>query len=106
MDEKWMGTSFDKREMRVLNLQQVVRVRLSSPLSLALLTKCSQRNFGSFGIFGFAVTLLCTWENLAMYVRPGTSRKSRAKLDSLLQKHWRCATQRRHGRVFLELCHR
>jgi hypothetical protein len=60
LDDKWMGTNHDKREMKALNIPQVVR-----------------RNFGGLAIFGFASTLLCTWENVSMCVsappRPAAS---------------------------------
>jgi hypothetical protein len=50
LDPKWAGTDNDRREMRTLNLQQVVR-----------------RNFGKLAMYGFSSTLLCTWEVLALY---------------------------------------
>ena len=51
LDAKWTGTVSDRREMKTLNLEQVVR-----------------RNFGKLAMFGFASTLLATWEALAVYV--------------------------------------
>lgn len=43
--EKWTGTQEDKQDMEKLQLSQVVR-----------------RNFGRIAMFGFASTLICTWE--------------------------------------------
>jgi hypothetical protein len=34
-----------------------------------------QRNFGNLAMFGFASTLLCTWETMAMYVPSPTTLK-------------------------------
>jgi hypothetical protein len=51
LDAKWTGTVFDRREMKTLNLEQVVRP-----------------NFGKLAMFGFASTHLSTWEALAVYV--------------------------------------
>ncbi len=55
LDAKWTGTVYDRREMKTLNLDQVVR-----------------RNFGKLAMFGFASTLLATWEALAVYVDPSS----------------------------------
>jgi hypothetical protein len=41
VDQEWMGTDIDRREMRTLNLEQVVRVSARKPsryLSPAVLT--------------------------------------------------------------------
>ena len=67
LDPKWTGTDVDRREMRTLNLDQVVRV--SAPVTLCndgLSDCCPQRNFGKLAMFGFASTLLCTWESLTV----------------------------------------
>ena len=37
IDTKWTGTDFDRREMRTLNLQQVVRVSVLADTLLMLL---------------------------------------------------------------------
>jgi hypothetical protein len=66
IDPKWTGTDFDRRDMRTLNIEQVVRV--SALLSPKICTNCWQRNFGKLAMFGFASTVLCTWEVIAMYV--------------------------------------
>jgi hypothetical protein len=65
LDQKWTGTDFDRREMRTLKLDQVVRVRDTTP---PFYSDCCQRNFGRLAMFGFASTLLATWESITMYV--------------------------------------
>jgi hypothetical protein len=65
LDAKWTGTEIDRREMRTLKLQQVVRV--SALTGWPFSSNWSQRNFGAFAMFGFSTTLLCTWEAIARY---------------------------------------
>jgi hypothetical protein len=49
LDPKWTGTDADRRDMRNMKIEQVVK-----------------RNFGNLAMFGFASTLLATWEALAV----------------------------------------
>jgi hypothetical protein len=68
LDPKWTGTAVDRREMRTLQLDQVVRV--SALLTFPSVLTAAQRNFDKLAMFGFASTLLATWESIAMYIHP------------------------------------
>jgi hypothetical protein len=69
LDPKWTGTAFDRRDMRTLNIEQVVRVSADySPICPMSVLTAPQRNFGKLAMFGFASCLLATWESIALYV--------------------------------------
>jgi hypothetical protein len=70
IDSKWTGTDTDRREMKTLQLEQVVRVCQPNPSPSPPKILTAQRNFGPLAMFGFASTLLATWEVIATYAPP------------------------------------
>jgi hypothetical protein len=73
VNEKWAGAKMDRREMEALKQKKVVRVSAPCIVAPSVLTVALAQ---LYAMFGFASTLLATWEAIVVYVTSSLAKSS------------------------------
>jgi hypothetical protein len=102
LDPKWTGTAVDQREMRTLQLKQVVRVSVPGCVGGSLILTASSATLTNFPCSP-SHPPCCAPGKSSLGISPCCVLK---KLPTPFSQHLRSRSdQRRHGRPLLELYH-